>query len=144
MADYKKQGTFYDGKPPITSFLTNPLTGIYELFGATPNRAKRFAADSKDEIQYAEIHRRYNVALVRRVTSASDTVAKQFMEFYTPSFEDLKGWNDYELIKQIKKSWEYFEASSDKTKLAKHQCPVAASTGETVMMGEVVRVVNKL
>src|SRR5882757_4926624 len=31
MSDYRKQGTFYNGKPPVLSFLSNPLTGIYEL-----------------------------------------------------------------------------------------------------------------
>ncbi len=107
MADYRKQGTFYDGKPPVLSFLTSPLTGLYELFGKTPGEARRFKADSKEELEYAEIKRRYNLALVKRVTNAPDSTARKFMEYYTPSFEDLKGWNDYELIKQIKKSYNY-------------------------------------
>jgi hypothetical protein len=47
MGDYRKQGTFYAGKPPVTSFITNPLTGIYELFGQTPNRAKRLPSFQK-------------------------------------------------------------------------------------------------
>ncbi|SHM68069.1 hypothetical protein [Mucilaginibacter sp. OK098] len=117
MGNYRKQGIYYNGKPPVLSFLTSPLTGIYELFGKGPSNARRFANFSKGELEYAEIRRRYSVALVARVTNTSDTVAKKFMEYYTPSYEDLKGWNDYELIKQIRKSYEYYDKSADKEKL---------------------------
>jgi hypothetical protein len=117
MGDYRKQGIYYDGKPPVLSFLTSPLTGLYELFGKGPGNARRFASYSKGELEYAEVRRRYNVALVMRVTNSDTTVAKKFMDYYTPSYEDLKGWNDYELIKQIRKSYEYYDKSTDKTKL---------------------------
>lgn len=117
MGDYRKQGIYYNGKPPVLSFLTSPLTGIYELFGKGPSNARRFAQFSKGELEYAEVRRRYNVALVARVTNTSDTVAKKFMEYYTPSYEDLKGWNDYELIKHIRTSYEYYDKSADKVKL---------------------------
>ena len=117
MGEYRKQGIYYNGKPPVLSFLTSPLTGLYELFGKGPGNARRFANFSKGELEYAEVRRRYNVALVARVTNTSDTVAKKFMEYYTPSYEDLKGWNDYELIKQIRKSYEYYDKSADKVKL---------------------------
>ena len=117
MGDYRKQGIYYNGKPPVLSFLTSPLTGLYELFGKGPSNARRFASYSKGELEYAEVRRRYNVALVMRVTNSDTTVAKKFMDYYTPSYEDLKGWNDYELIKQIRKSYDYYDKSTDKTKL---------------------------
>lgn len=118
MGDYRKQGIYYDGKPPVLSFLTSPLTGIYELFGKGPGQARRFAAFSKEELKYAEVRRRYNVAVVMRVNNITDTaVAKGFMDYYTPSYEDLKEWNDYELIRQIKKSYDYYDKSEDKKKL---------------------------
>jgi hypothetical protein len=117
MGDYRKQGIYYNGKPPVLSFLTSPLTGLYELFGKGPGNARRFANFSKGELEYAEVRRRYNVALVKRVTNITDTVARKFMEYYTPTYEDLKGWNDYELIKQIRKSYEYYDKSNNKTKL---------------------------
>jgi hypothetical protein len=117
MGEYRKQGIYYNGKPPVLSFLTSPLTGLYELFGKGPGNARRFANFSKGELEYAEVRRRYSVALVARVTNTSDTVAKKFMEYYTPSYEDLKGWNDYELIKQIRKSYEFYDKSADKEKL---------------------------
>jgi len=114
MAGYRKQGTYYDGKPPILSFLTNPLTGIYELFGSTPGRARRFAQFSKGEIEYAEVRRRYNRPMVMRALSVDSNIAKHFMEYYTPSFEDLKSWNDYELIQHIRKSYDYYKNSDNK------------------------------
>lgn len=117
MADYRKQGIYYNGKPPITSFLTSPLTGLYELFGKGPGQARRFAAFSKGELEFAEIRRRYNLPMVMRVTGADSTKARGFMEYYTPSFEDLKQWNDYELIRQVRKSYEYYDKSPDKMKL---------------------------
>jgi hypothetical protein len=118
MGDYRKQGTFYNGKPPVTSFITNPITGIYELFGQTPNRAKRFAQFSKGEIEQAEVNRRYNINFVKQVTKMqSDTLAQRFMNFYTPSFDELKGWNDYDLINHVQKSYEYYKNSGEKDKL---------------------------
>ncbi|MDN3582280.1 hypothetical protein [Mucilaginibacter flavus] len=118
MGDYRKQGTFYNGKPPVSSFVTNPLTAVYELFGKTPNRAKRFAQFSKGELEQAEINRRYNVAFVRQVTKLeSDTLAHKFMDYYTPTFDDLKGWNDYDLIHQTQKSFDYYKKSNDKDRL---------------------------
>ncbi len=123
MADYRKQGTFYDGKPPVLSFLSSPLTGLYELFGTTPNQAKRFKAFSKEELEYAEIKRRYNLPLVKRVTNAPDSTAAKFMEYYTPSYEDLKGWNDYQLIKQIKKSFDYYIENKDELDLPHLNAP---------------------
>jgi hypothetical protein len=129
MADYKKQGTFYDGKPPVLSFLTSPITGLYELFGATPGRARRFAANSKEELQFSEVHRRYNLALVMRVTNASDTVAKKFMEYYTPSFEDLKEWNDYQLIQHIHTNYDFYDKTKDKDNLRQIVLPPLVKPG---------------
>ena len=130
MADYRKQGTFYDGKPPVLSFLTNPLTGFYELFGKTPNQAKRFAAYSKDELEYAEVRRRYTLTLVKRVTNAPDSTAKKFMEYYTPSYQDLKGWNDYDLMKEIKKSYDYYAENKDKLNLQEINYPSLVKPAE--------------
>jgi len=124
MSQYRSQGTFYDGKPPILSFLSSPLTGIYELFGKTPNEAKRFVKYSKEELEYAEVRRRYTITLVKRVTKTSDSTAKKFMEYYTPSYEDLKEWNDYELIKRIEKAYDYYDKNKDEEDLQHINAPI--------------------
>ncbi|MGZ3871444.1 MAG: hypothetical protein ACXVJD_00930, partial [Mucilaginibacter sp.] len=117
MNDYRRKGVYFDGKPPVLSYLVSPLNGLYELFGKDPNRMRRFANYSKGELEYAELRKRYNVGVVMRVTGTTDTVAKKFMEYYAPSYEDLKGWNDYELIKHIKSAYEFYDKSKDKEKL---------------------------
>jgi hypothetical protein len=122
MSDYRKQGTFYNGNPPALSMLTSPLTGIYELFGKTPGRAKRFAAFSKREGEAAEVDKRYNRLMVMRVTGLTEndsTTVRKFMEYYRPSYEDLKTWADYDLIKKIKSQYEYFKKNGTKDNLQK-------------------------
>ncbi|MDB5138168.1 MAG: hypothetical protein JWR12_84 [Mucilaginibacter sp.] len=124
MSDYRKQGTFYNGKPPVLSFLTSPVTGIYELFGKTPNRAKRFAQFSKGEEEYSEIHRRYNIAFIERVTNITDSAAAiKFMKYYTPSIDDIKKWNDYELIDHTQKTYDFYQKSTNKETLENLNAP---------------------
>ncbi len=112
MNGYRKDGIFNDGKSlPVFEFLTSPLTGIYNLIGTDPARARRFAAYSKNEQEAAAIDRRYNVAFIKRVTAASDTEATHFMQYYTPSYDDIKVWSDYDLAREVKKRYDYYEAN---------------------------------
>ncbi|TSD63960.1 hypothetical protein FFF34_015455 [Inquilinus sp. KBS0705] len=113
MSDYRKQGTFYNGKPPALSFLTSPLTGIYELFGKTPGRAKKFAQYTKMELEATEVDRRYNKSFVKRVTGLNDSTVVKFMQYYRPTYDDLKLWNDYDLINHIKSQLEYYRKNGE-------------------------------
>ncbi|MCC8410625.1 hypothetical protein LJ707_16910 [Mucilaginibacter sp. UR6-1] len=113
MRDYRGQGTFFNGSPPALAFLMSPLTGLYELFGKTPGRAKRFAKFSKAELEQNEINRRYNVPFVKRTLNVSDEEAGKFINYYMPSYEDIRVWNDYELIKRVKRQYEYFKINKD-------------------------------
>ena len=45
------------------------------------------------------------------------------MEYYTPSYQDLKEWNDYELIKHIKASYNFYDKNTDKRGLEKLNTP---------------------
>ncbi len=120
MGAYRSKGTFYNGKPPALSFLTSPITGFYELFGKNPGRARRFATFAKREVEASEVDRRYNKPLVMRITGLKDTAQVQkFMDYWRPSFEDLKIWADYDLIKHIKTNFEYFLKEGDKGGLPK-------------------------
>ena len=113
MGQYRSQGTYYNGKPPVSTFLTNPLTGLYELFGKTPKDAKRFAAYSKNEEQYAEVRKRYNAKFVVRVCNTNDSLAKKFIEYYTIDYDDMKEMNDYELVKRVKEAFDYYIKNKD-------------------------------
>jgi hypothetical protein len=121
MGQYRSQGTFYNGhSPPAWAFINSPLTGLYELFGKTPGEARRFEAFSKKELETNEVNRRYTKELVKNVTKLPDEEIDKFMNTFTPSFEDLKEWNDYQLITYIKKSLAYYQKhKADASKLQK-------------------------
>lgn len=109
MSSYRSQGSLFLGKPPALLFLNSPITGLYELFGKTPKRARHFATFAKADLEQDIVNRRYNKDLVKRVTSLNDEQAQKFMDYYTPSFEDMQGWNDYELVKRVKRYFEYYK-----------------------------------
>jgi len=137
LGDYRKQGTFYNGSPPVLSFLTNPLTGIYELFGKTPGRARRFKNFARGEAEQAEIIRRYNVAFVREYTKLpTDSAAQKFMDYYTPTFEDLKGYTNYDLIKHTLKAYDYYSKSPDKARLEKLNAPTFIKSDSTLKLSQ--------
>lgn len=112
MKMYRSQGSFYNGKPPITAFIPfggSPITGLYELFGKTPNQAKRFQQFAKTESQQITIDKRFTAALIKEVTDLKDEQVQPFMDSYRPSFDQLKAWSDYDLIDYIKKSAKGFK-----------------------------------
>lgn len=115
MGSYRSQGTFFNGKPPALLFLNSPITGLYELFGATPRRARHFAAFSRAELEQDAVNRRYNKDFVMRITGLPDAEAQKFMDQYSPSYEDLAAWNDYELIKRVKRQYEYFKKNTSRS-----------------------------
>jgi hypothetical protein len=123
MKDYNRKGIYYNGKPPLASLLLNPLNDLHLLFGKDAADLRRFKADTKEELEYAEIRKRYNVNLVKRVTNASDSTARKFMEYYTPTYQDIKEWNDYELIKHVRASYDFYDKSANKEGLQKLNTP---------------------
>jgi len=110
MHQYRSEGIFNDGKSlPAWAFINSPITGLYNLFGKSPQEARRFAAFSKNELEATEVSRRYTKELVKSVTKLPDDEIPKFMNTFTPSYEDLKEWNDYQLIQYIKKSLAYYQ-----------------------------------
>jgi hypothetical protein len=137
LGDYKKQGTYYNGKPPVLSFLSNPVGGLYELLGKTPNRARRFAQNAQAEIEQAEVSRHYNTIFVKQYTGlATDSLARKFMNYYTPSYKDIKAWTDYDLIKHTIRAYEYYKNSTEKEKLERLNSPTFIIQDTTVKLGE--------
>ena len=35
------------------------------------------------------------------------------MEYYTQSYDDIKAWNDYELVKEVQKSFDFYIKNKD-------------------------------
>jgi hypothetical protein len=116
MGAYRSKGVYYNGKPPVLAMVASPITGLYELFGKTPGRARRFAAFAKREAEETTVDSKYNKALVMRVTGAPDSTATKFMQYYRPHYDEVKKWSDYDLINKIKKSYDGYIQNKDKIK----------------------------
>jgi len=115
---YKNQGGYYTLKPSAWSLINSPLTGFYELFGQAPNRARRFQEHTQEEMDHVEINKRYTAALITKVTGLTDEKEiKAFKDAFTPALEDIKTWNDYELINYIKRSYDYYTKNKNQLKL---------------------------
>lgn len=98
---YRSKGIYYNGKPPALSILSSPVTGLYELFGKEPGRARHFAAQMKRENQQTEINRRFTFELIKRVTQLPDEEVQQFRLTYNPPYPEVLKWNEYEMIQFI-------------------------------------------
>lgn len=104
MRQYRGQGSFYNGKPPVLAALASPITGLYELFGKTPGQARRFQAFSKVETEQINIDKRFNKSVVKQNTDLTDAQVDIFMDTFRPSYDQLSRWNEYDLINYIKTS----------------------------------------
>lgn len=107
MRQYRGQGSYFNGKPPLRIFSPisgSPITGFYELFGKTPNQARRFQAFSKIETEQINIDKRFNKTVVKQNTDLTDEQVTVFMDIYRPSSDQIDRWNDYDLIAYIKTS----------------------------------------
>ncbi len=114
---YRSKGLYFDGKPPITTFLPfggSPLTGLYELFGTDAKNLKRFVRFQKRELEASEVDKRYNKSFVMRITGIkTEEEAQKFMDYYRPSYEDIIKWNDYDLVLKTKRQFEYYQKNKD-------------------------------
>lgn len=113
MNTYRSKGLYFDGKPSAWSFINSPLTGLHELLGRDAANERHFIQYTKDESEAAAVDRRYTPKLVKQVTGLSDDDVTRFMQQYRPSFDDIKQWNDYDLINHIKKYLVYFKKHKD-------------------------------
>ncbi|WP_295674996.1 hypothetical protein [uncultured Mucilaginibacter sp.] len=108
LKDYNRKGVYYNGDPPLLSVLLNPLNDLHTWFGKDAANLRRFKNYTRAELEASAVDRRYTVALVKKVTNAPDTTVKKFMEYYRPSYEDIKAWNDYDLMKKVKKNYDFY------------------------------------
>ncbi len=102
---YRNQGSFYAGKPPALSFLVSPLTALYELFGKTPKRAKRFNRYYNNEMQQSLIDGFFNEELIKKNTPLEGKALENFMLNYRPDYEKAKNWTNYDAIKHIRDAY---------------------------------------
>ena len=116
---YRKQGVFANGKKPkALSMLGSPITGMYELFGKAPKQARHFAEYSKNELQQIEINKKYNKAVIKKLTPLPDDEIEDFMNYFSPSYAAVKEWTEYDVIKYVQQSYEYYSKNKASLKLS--------------------------
>jgi len=117
MALYQK-GNYYTLTPSIWSMIASPLTGMYELFGQQPNRARKFQQHTQEELEHIEVNKRYTAALIKKVTGLTDDKeVQEFKDVFTPAYIDIKTWSDYEVVKYIKTSFDWYKTHKREVKL---------------------------
>ena len=109
MSEYNNQGIYANGKPSLGSVITSPLNGLYDLLGSGPKNARRFQRYASNEMEQTAVDKRFTRPLITRITGLKDDSLQTFVQNYKPSYEDIKAWNDYDLINYIKRSYADFQ-----------------------------------
>jgi len=114
--DFRRNGSFYAGKPPLLSYIFTPFTAIYELFGKTPKNARRFGKYADNEIKQSQIDQYFNNTTVQNNTDLRGENLEKFMIDYRPEYEKAQNWNSYDYIKYIRESAKKFTDTLGKIK----------------------------
>jgi hypothetical protein len=105
---FRDQGSFYAGKPPLLSYIFTPLTALYELFGSTPKKARRFNKYYATEMQQTEIDGFFNESLIQKNTELSGKELENFMLNYRPDYSKSRNWTEYDAVKYIRDSYKQY------------------------------------
>lgn len=111
ISGFRKKGVYFNGKPPLLSYIFKPLTAMYELIGKDPGNARRFNNYYHRQLEESEIDRRFNEALVKRLTKMEMADLQNFMSIYRPAYEKIINWNEYDLMSYISRSFKAFNAA---------------------------------
>lgn len=106
--DFKNKGSFYQGKPPLLSYIFSPLTAFYELFGRTPKNARRFGQYYTNELQQTHVDGLFNEGLITNTVGLKGDSLENFMINYRPDYEKSKNWTSYDAIKYIRDTYKKY------------------------------------
>lgn len=109
MEGYRKQGVYYNGKPPPLAYIFNPITSLYELFGRTPRNARRFQNYMSNELEATEVDRKFNKAIVQELTGLEGEELNSFMVWFRPTHEKARHWQEYDVTAYIMQSFRQFD-----------------------------------
>lgn len=116
MGNYMKKTPFSTLRPGVASYIFSPISGISNLFGKTANRARRFEAFSRRELEQVEIEKRYNKSVIMKIVNIPEEDITAFMMAFTPSYDQIKVWADYDIIKYVQNSYDYFVKNKENLK----------------------------
>ncbi len=109
MRGYRKQGVYFDGKPPALAYVFNPITSLYELLGRTPRNARRFGNYMERELAETDVDRKFSKSKIRELTGMDGDDLTNFMIWYRPSFEESQYWGEYDITAYIVQSFKQFD-----------------------------------
>jgi len=109
MRGYRKQGVYFEGKPPALAYIFNPITSLYELFGRTPRNARRFSNYMERELAETDVDRKFSRAKIQELTPLEGDDLSNFMVLYRPSFEKAQYWGEYDITAYIVQSFKKFD-----------------------------------
>ena len=112
---FKKKGIYYGGRPPLKLLLPfggSPLTFFYELLSKNGRQARRFGEFAKSETDYYEVAARFNDYNIKRIARIEDKDLPAFKQAFWPSIEQIRTWNDFDLLNYIKASFKKFQSET--------------------------------
>lgn len=109
MDGYRKQGVYFEGKPSTLQYIFNPITSLYELFGRTPQNARRFRNHMEWELSESAVDKLFNQTRVQELTGLDGQDLINFMRWYRPSYEKVANWGEYDIMHYIQVSFKQFE-----------------------------------
>jgi len=109
MRGYRKQGVYFDGKPPALAYIFNPITSLYELLGRTPRNARRFSNYMEREIAETDVDQKFSRGKIQELTGLESEDLTNFMIWYRPSPEQAQYWSEYDVTAYIVQSFKQFD-----------------------------------
>ncbi|MGK6350241.1 carboxypeptidase-like regulatory domain-containing protein [Parapedobacter sp. DT-150] len=109
MRGYRKQGVYFDGKPPALAYIFNPVTSLYELLGRTPRNARRFGNYMEKELEETAVDKKFSRGRIHELTGLEGDDLTNFMIWYRPAYEKAQYWGEYDITAYIVQSFKQFD-----------------------------------
>lgn len=106
---YRKKSVFYTGTPHYYYVVLKPMTFIYENFKSEVINARMFNRFARNELAYYEVAARFTDEMIKKSIPINDDELEDFKAQYWPAAEQLRGWNDYDLVNYIIRSYQEFK-----------------------------------
>jgi hypothetical protein len=119
MDGYRSKGIYFNGNPPLLFSLFHPLTAIHELLSKDAKDAKRFANYIERENAESAVDGKFNKYLIQQYTSIDEKDIAEFMFLYRPKPEEIRIWNEYDMINYLKKSFKSYQEYKSKDSIFK-------------------------
>ena len=114
---YKSKGSYFSGKPPVLAYIFHPLSSLGDRFGKTGKRARRFNSFASQELEYQEVTRRFNdLSIKTAVPAITAEELPGFRSDYMPTLEQVRLWNEYDMVVYIRKSYKEFKVLKQQDK----------------------------